>query len=159
MKKLLLAGFAVGLMMFGTVAAANALTVDYTVSYYSGTWGTGSFTGNDTNADGFIKFNELSSFNGSSNVEGEVVNLSTLYDIGSFDIANNTWLSNGVGWEGHADDAFFTWNNRNNSVNSEWATLTTTENGAAPVPEPGTMMLLGAGFLGLAAFAKRRKNA
>ena len=30
---------------------------------------------------------------------------------------------------------------------------------AAPVPEPGTMMLLGAGFLGLAVYSKRRKNA
>lgn len=33
------------------------------------------------------------------------------------------------------------------------------EFGVAPVPEPGTMMLLGAGFLGLAIYAKRRKNA
>jgi hypothetical protein len=30
---------------------------------------------------------------------------------------------------------------------------------ANPVPEPGTMMLLGAGFLGLAIYGKRRKNA
>jgi hypothetical protein len=29
----------------------------------------------------------------------------------------------------------------------------------APVPEPGTIMLLGAGFLGLAVYGKRRKNA
>lgn len=29
----------------------------------------------------------------------------------------------------------------------------------APVPEPGTMMLLGAGFLGLAVYGKRRKSA
>jgi len=28
-----------------------------------------------------------------------------------------------------------------------------------PVPEPGTIMLLGAGFLGLAIYSKRRKNA
>lgn len=30
---------------------------------------------------------------------------------------------------------------------------------SAPVPEPGTVMLLGAGFLGLAFYGKRRKNA
>jgi len=30
---------------------------------------------------------------------------------------------------------------------------------AAPVPEPGTMMLLGMGFLGVTIYAKRRKNA
>lgn len=30
---------------------------------------------------------------------------------------------------------------------------------SAPVPEPGTMMLLGAGFIGLAIYGKRRKSA
>lgn len=31
--------------------------------------------------------------------------------------------------------------------------------GGAPVPEPGTVMLLGAGFLGLLIYSKRRRNA
>jgi hypothetical protein len=35
----------------------------------------------------------------------------------------------------------------------------TYETVVAPVPEPGTMILLGAGFLGLAIYGKRRKNA
>jgi len=35
----------------------------------------------------------------------------------------------------------------------------TADLGSAPVPEPGTMMLLGAGFLGLAVYGKRRKSA
>lgn len=35
----------------------------------------------------------------------------------------------------------------------------TNQGGASSVPEPGTMALLGAGFLGLAIYTKRRKNA
>ncbi|GFO66572.1 hypothetical protein GMLC_01510 [Geomonas limicola] len=39
------------------------------------------------------------------------------------------------------------------------SSLTTASLQLTPVPEPGTMMLLGAGFLGLAIYGKRRKNA
>jgi len=51
--------------------------------------------------------------------------------------------------------------NNDNGLGSAWldhSILSGTAE-AAPVPEPGTMMLLGAGFLGLAVYGKRRKNA
>jgi hypothetical protein len=44
-------------------------------------------------------------------------------------------------------------------VNPTALLVNITESSANPVPEPGTMMLLGAGFLGLAIYGKRRKNA
>ncbi|QWV95703.1 PEP-CTERM sorting domain-containing protein [Geomonas oryzisoli] len=37
----------------------------------------------------------------------------------------------------------------------EWAAMTSNP---PPVPEPGTFLLLGTGFLGLAVFSKRRRN-
>lgn len=43
----------------------------------------------------------------------------------------------------------------NNDGFEEWATIT---GSAPPVPEPGTMILLGAGFLSLAIYGKRRRN-
>lgn len=45
------------------------------------------------------------------------------------------------------------------SINHTGAGSTSFDVQMTPVPEPGTMMLLGAGFLGLAIYGKRRKNA
>ena len=54
--------------------------------------------------------------------------------------------SGGTGWD---ETRFFAMANPNATYAAD----------LSAVPEPGTMMLLGAGFLGLVAFAKRRKNA
>ena len=44
-------------------------------------------------------------------------------------------------------------------IEHDAAGVTSFDFDVAPVPEPGTMLLLGAGFLGLAIYGKRRKNA
>jgi len=45
-------------------------------------------------------------------------------------------------------------------IDEPWATqlFMNAAGAAAPVPEPSTMMLLGVGFIGLAAYGRRRKN-
>jgi hypothetical protein len=138
-------------------ATANAaiITVDFEIQSTSSSWGDGSFSGEDTNLDGLLSFDELASFNGSNNIENETVDLSTLFDVGDFDIATNTWLSNALGWT-TTENAWFTWNDQTNSVNSSWASATiTSASYAVDVPAPATLSLFAIGLLLMA--RSRRK--
>lgn len=143
--------------LFAGIANASVITVDYEVTSGGSYWGTGSFSGVDSNSDGLLTFEELTIFSGSNNSEGASVILSTLDDVGDFNFLTNTWLNNALGWTNNADNAWFTWNNRNNSVNSSWASVVTTSSFVpSPVPVPATMLLFALGLIGLGITRKKR---
>lgn len=144
------------LILSAASLAANATTVSFTVNTEDGQWGTGVFSGNDSNSDGILSLSELIAFDGSNNIESEIVTLAGLSGFGTFNIAGNKWNSDGPGW-GNVDFAWFSWDGDGNSVNNTWAkvsTVVTAENNS--VPEPGALALAGLG-LAMAASIRRRK--
>lgn len=96
----------------------------------------------DGNGDNFVKMNyDLNTGSGSGDVAVYIPD--ALFTLAGVDNPA-VYLFSGFGANFEANDGFEEW----------W--IGKAEN--QPVPEPGTMILLGAGFLGLAIYGKRRRN-
>ncbi len=151
MKQFFLIAF---LSIFPIFANAGVI-VDFDVMYGDSVYGTGQFAGIDDNTNNFLGFDELDLFTFSAPGYGHNLNLIDLSSFGDFDIQADTWINNAVSWIGSSDNAWFTWNDRANSINSDWAVVITSSV-ATEVPEPASLAILGFGLLGLSIARKRK---
>ncbi|WP_019528574.1 PEP-CTERM sorting domain-containing protein [Dasania marina] len=117
---------------------------------------TGTLSGVDADADGFLRFDELTAFSagGTSSAGTLSISLSSLFDIGDIDLVNQVWLPNADSWSWASATAFITWDDRGSSC--------TTFNGCGAdinitVPEPGSIILLAIGLIGLGVARRSQK--
>ncbi len=156
MKKLCL-GLA---LMAASAANASVISVDFKVLGEGGDVRlTGAFSGTDNDNNGLLSFAELLSFV-SEQMDGRLLTeLAGLDGFGDYNINLNQWLANGVSWTGNNDNAWFTWNARNSSVNTINARVSTTlsTTPTPSVPAPASISLFALGLAGLVA-ARRKKS-
>jgi len=96
--------------------------------------------------------------------KGDTLTLGSLAGTPSWTTLDNTWQVSNFRYV--ADDPSklnnLAWTNQMGTTETLWIEADISDpdpNHITPVPEPGTVMLLGAGCLGLAVYGKRRRNA
>jgi hypothetical protein len=179
MKKTLLFVVA-ALMLMATTALANTFTFQYSGAPYANDFtGSGQLVGNDNGNGTYSILSGFSTvfFNGvdygtlqletNPNTPLQATSVSGLWFFDNqLPLNNNGLLFGGLFGGQNVELNIYSPNGQyflaDMAVNGAYTPDTTgrqVDFSAAPVPEPGTMMLLGAGFLGLAICGKRRKNA
>ena len=180
MGKKALLFFVAGLLLMATSAMATTFNFQYSgAPYLNDFTGSGQLVGNDNGNGTYSILNGFSTvfFNGvdygtlqleaNPNTPSQATSVSGLwYFDNQVPLNNNGLLFGGLFGGQDVELNIYSPNSQlvlaDMAVNGAYSPDMTgrqIEFSAAPVPEPGTMMLLGAGFLGLAVFGKRRKNA
>jgi hypothetical protein len=152
------------LLLIPAVSQATFVTVSWSGGNDIGTFGTGVFSGHDTANNGIVTFATLDNFLSlaGENLDGVQIDMGNLSGFGSFDINANTWIPDGNGWKNEPDNAWFTWDADQYSINllntgyEDIAWQITSVGARGAVPEPGSTSLFVFALLGFAAL--RRKN-
>lgn len=129
--------FVAVLVLFTFSAKAGLISVDYYTTLFDSSVVEGSFSGHDTNKDGWLKFNELDAWS----IDYNAGTLAVLNDLGDYDYRNNFWVANAKQWDKKTEDAYMTWNNWEHTFSTsiyEWSftTMLTSNGSSGPSPSP-----------------------